>query len=69
MRSQAESLIDFQHQNPSAAELCDVLGPNWAICDNTPKNKERYRRCITEREYMEAVELALDRRNMDGAGI
>lgn len=65
----AEPLIVHNHTHPLPDELRAVLGPNWAICANTARNRARYTSCITEREYKLAIELALDRRNMDGAGI
>ena len=40
-------------------ELSAILGPRWAICRNTPSNRERYGRCITRRQYAEAQRQAL----------
>jgi hypothetical protein len=48
-------------QRATPAELAAVLGPRWAICRNTERNRERYGRCITHKEYLrahaEAIEL------------
>lgn len=35
----------------TAAQLCEVFGPHWAICRNTENNRARYGRCITSKEY------------------
>lgn len=44
---------------PTAAELCAVLGARWAICRDTERNRERYGRCITRKEYLRAQAEAL----------
>ena len=46
----------------SVDELRAVLGPNWAICRPTERNRERYARCITERQYQAAIREAARRR-------
>lgn len=43
-------------------ELKAVLGDKWAICRNTEKNRARYGRCITKREYRNAHAEALELR-------
>lgn len=57
-------LGDYYAKNARAAELNAVLGSRWAICRNTPKNRERYGRCITRKQYDDAVNKILaTRRN------
>lgn len=54
------TLAEIYYANePTCAELCAILGPRWAICRDTPKNRERYGRCITRREYAAARKAAL----------
>jgi len=50
------------HDYATAAELCRILGPRWAICRNTERNRERYGRCITRKEYLRACAEALELR-------
>lgn len=64
-----ELLIVHRHENPLPAELNKILGDSWGVCRATPRNRERYTRCITERQCKQAIELALDSRLMYGAGI
>jgi len=45
-----------------AFELSRVLGERWAICRDTPKNRRRYFRCLTNREYQEATRVAIKER-------
>jgi hypothetical protein len=36
------------------ARSIELWGPGWAICRKTPKNLERYARCLTKSEYNKA---------------
>jgi len=42
-------------RHATVAELRAILGDRWAICRNTPKNRQRYGRCITRQEYARIV--------------
>lgn len=52
----------FYATHATPAELSRVLGPRWAICRNTERNRARYGRCITRQEYQLAQSEALDTR-------
>jgi len=52
----------FDYIDPTPLELEPFLGDSWAICRNTPANRERYKRCITPKQYAEAQRKALDAR-------
>jgi hypothetical protein len=56
----------YYRDNPSAAEITAVLGDGWAICRNTAKMRERYKRCITLKVYNAAKAEALARRVIPG---
>ena len=47
---------------PTAKELCAILGPRWAICKNTERNRGRYGRCISRKAYQRAQIEALRQR-------
>jgi len=55
-------------QGPTCDELNEVLGPNWAICRATPRNKAQYARCLTPKQYEAAEREALRRRAEKYAG-
>jgi len=46
----------------TAEELREILGEGWAICRPTPRNLERYKRCITRKQYEAAERQALQQR-------
>lgn len=47
---------------PTPQELEAVLGPHWAICRDTKRNRDRYGRCITTKQYRAACTEALELR-------
>ena len=53
---------EYFETHPTAAELCAVLGPRWAICRNTEKNRERYGLCVSRAAYKNACAKALQAR-------
>jgi hypothetical protein len=59
----SNSAITTQYATP--AELTAILGDKWAICRDTPDNRERHGRCITRRQYLAATREALARRNIN----
>lgn len=42
---------EYLKTHGTAAELRAILGPSWGICRPTPRNLERYTRCITKKQY------------------
>lgn len=58
---------EYLKTHGTAEELRAILGPSWGICRKTPKNLERYTRCITLREYNDAHRLAVSRRKEEVA--
>lgn len=58
----ANTATKFFRDNQTPKELSDVLGARWAICRDTPKNRERYGRCITRKTYLRACAEALELR-------
>jgi hypothetical protein len=43
----------------TALDLEPFIGRKWAICRNTPDNRERFGRCLTRKEYEQAEAAAL----------
>ena len=62
IEQRAARIAEFRRTNPSPEEINAILGPSWGICRATPRNLERYSRCITKREYDAALKEALRRR-------
>ena len=58
-------MSDYYATNASAEELRAILGPNWGICRPTERNRERYAKCITRKEYEAAKKLAISRRTVE----
>lgn len=56
--------LDRAVNNATVEELQAILGPSWAICKNTPKNRERYSNIITRKQYEKACAEALARRKL-----
>ena len=57
-----EHYAEYLKTHGTPAELREILGPGWGICRPTPRNLERYARCITKKQYDEANRLAVARR-------
>lgn len=56
----------WKDTHATCAELCAIFGPRWAICRDTPSNRERYGRCVTDKEYERAQIDALANRAANG---
>lgn len=56
------ALNPFDYHEPTVTELEPFLGSRWAICRNTPANRERYGRCLTPRQYADAQAAAIKAR-------
>ena len=57
-----KTATEFYRNHPTSNELGAVLGARWAICRDTPKNRERYGRCISRKTYLRACAEALELR-------
>jgi len=53
---------EWYKDHPTNDELCAVLGHNWAVCRDSFKNRCRYGRCITIKEYRAATKLIMQTR-------
>ena len=52
----------FDYFPATADELEPFIGRSWAICRNTPANRERYEHCITPKQYADAERKAIEAR-------
>ena len=57
-----EARCPFDYHPADVAELAPFLGRGWAICRDTPANRARYTRCITQRQYAAAKAAAIEAR-------
>jgi len=57
-----EARCPFDYHPADVAELAPFLGRGWAICRNTPANRERYTRCITPKQYRDAEAAVIEAR-------
>ena len=48
--------------HPTGPELAAELGPNWAICRNTPRNRAKYGNCLSRKRYEAACARIMSRR-------
>lgn len=55
-----------ESRGPTADELSAILGPSWGVCRATARNRARYARCISAKEYKAACAEALRRRGDHG---
>ena len=52
----------FDYHTPGPDDLEPYIGRQWAICRDTPANRERYGRCLTKKQYAEAQDKAITAR-------
>lgn len=52
----------FDYHPPTADELRPYLGDNWGLCRATLRNRERYKRCVSLKQYAAAQAAAIEAR-------
>lgn len=52
----------YWETHPTPDELRAILGPKWAVCRDTEKNRAEHGVCLSLPEYRAACAIALKRR-------
>jgi hypothetical protein len=61
--STGEAYAEYLKTHATPEELQRILGPKWAICRATENNRQKYGRCITQKQYEAANAQAVRERN------